>query len=111
MKKQIPLEKDIQDAVCQYLALKKHFFWRQNTAPTVQKSADGWAFRKMGKYAMKGIPDVIVLVSGGFFVGLEIKRPGKKLSEDQVEFKRRCDEIGAEYHLITSIEDLKVIGL
>lgn len=109
MKKQIPLEKDIQEVVCQYLSLKKHFFWRNNNVPIFDVTKK--TFRSMPKFAMKGVPDVIVLVDGGFFVGLEIKRPGKKLSPDQVEFKRRCDEIGAEYYLISSVDDLKVIGL
>jgi len=106
-----PLEKDIQNACCQYLELRRHFFWRQNTAPVVQKDASGWRFRAMPKYAMKGIPDIIVLTKGGYFVGIEVKRPGGKPSADQKEFAQRCQKIGAEYYIVTSVDQLKEIGL
>jgi len=65
----------------------------------------------MPKYALKGVPDVIVITDGGFVVFLEIKRPGGKLSPEQVVFRDRCKEIGAEYHIISDLDQLKEIGL
>jgi len=109
MKKKVPLEKDIQKAVCEYLTLKKHFFWRQNTTPTFDVTKK--TFRAMQKYALKGVPDVIVIVEGGYVVFLEIKRPKAKLRPEQVLFKENCEKIGAEYYVITSVDQLKDIGL
>lgn len=98
-------------AVCDYLALRKHLFWRQNTAPAVQKSEDGWKFRSMPKHSLRGVPDIIVIDKTGHFVGLEVKRAKGKLSPDQLEFQRRCKENAAEYHVVRSIDDVKEIGL
>lgn len=105
-------ETSIQHAVCEYLALKKHFFWRQNNAPAVYKGFDGeMRFRSMPKYALRGIPDVIVITDGGYAVFLEIKRKNGKQSEDQKQFQSFCSAKGAEYHIITDVSQLKEIGL
>jgi hypothetical protein len=68
-------ESDIQTSIYDYLAYRKVFFWRQNTAPTVNKSDDGWSFRRLPKYARRGVPDIIV-VQRGRFIGLEVKQAG-----------------------------------
>jgi len=99
-------ETDIQKAVCDYLALKKYFFWRQNNNPIYSQ---GRMFA-MPKYSMHGVPDII-LIKDGFFIGLEIKTSTGKQSEHQKEFQRKCKENGAEYYVIKSLEDIKEIGL
>lgn len=105
-----PLEKDIQKVICQYLFDLKHYFgWRQNTAPTVQKSAEGWQFRRMAAHTMKGTPDII-LIKDGIFIGLEVKRPGGKQSDDQKEFEKNCLKAGGKYHIVTSLEDVRALG-
>lgn len=108
-KTKIPLEKDIQLACCQYLELKRRFFWRQNTAPTFDTTRQ--VFRAMPKYALKGVPDIIVVTDGGYVVFLEIKRPGGRQSTEQKEFEARCKKLGAEYYVITDVAQLKEIGL
>lgn len=100
------LEKDIQMAVCDYLSLKKHFFWRQNTGAVWDKDH----FRAMPKYSMNGVPDIIV-IKDGFFIGLEIKQPKGKQSDNQKIFEKGCKDAGAEYYLIHSIDDVIEIGL
>lgn len=107
--KRIPLEKEIQLACCQYLELKKHFFWRQNTAPTFDVTKQ--TFRAMPKYALKGVPDIIVVTDGGYVVFIEVKRPKAKQRPDQIEFEKRCKEVGAEYYVISDVTQLKEIGL
>lgn len=72
-------ECEIQSAICGYLALRKHFFWRQNTAPVIQKAKGGWTFRRMAKYAKRG----------PYF--LEVKRPGTYQSPEQKEFQKEAD--------------------
>lgn len=109
VKKKEPLESAIQAAICDYLALKKLFFWRQNTAPTFDKTKG--VFRAMPKYAMKGVADIIVITDGGFAVFLEVKRPKGKQSEDQKLFEERCKKIGCEYYVVTSVDKVKELGL
>lgn len=103
-------ETDIQRSICDYLALRHHFFWRSNTAPTVQKSAEGWAFRKMPKYGMRGVPDIIV-IKDGFFVGLEVKAAKGRQSPEQIAFEDRVKEAGGEYYVVKSIDEVREIGL
>ena len=65
-------ETDVQSAICDYLALRKHFFFRCNNHPIYDPRHN--VFRALPKYTMKGIPDIIVIRNGGF-VGLEVKLP------------------------------------
>lgn len=103
------LEKDIQNACCEYLALKKHLFWRQNTTPVYDATKK--AFRAMPKYSLKGVADIIVITDGGFAVFLEIKVPKGRQSDDQKLFEKRVKEKGGEYYVVTNVAQLKEIGL
>ena len=104
MKINKPLEKDIQATICEWLELKRIFFWRANTSPTIQKSGDKWHFRKMGKWAKKGIPDII-LIDGGEVKFIEVKRQGAKQSPEQLEFEKECKSHGITYVLAHTLEE------
>lgn len=99
-------ETDIQNTICDYLALKKYFFWRQNSSGSFQNGH----FVRLPKYSMAGLPDIII-IHDGFFIGLEVKTGKGKQSDTQKEFEKKCKEAGAEYYVVRSIEDLKEIGL
>jgi len=101
-------ESDIQNAVCEYLTAKKHFFWRNNSIGVYDPTHKN--FRRLPKYAMAGVPDVI-LIKDSFFVGLEIKSAKGKQSESQKLFEKKCTEAGGEYYVIRSIDDVIEIGL
>lgn len=101
-----PLEKDIQYSVCDYLAKKRYFFWRQNTAGIYD--AKGGFYRRASKWALDGVPDIIVIFQGRF-IGLEVKRPTTKQEESQKNFEREVKLAGGEYYIIRSIEDLQKI--
>lgn len=104
-------EIQIQSGIIDYLLRRKHFFIRINNTPISMIRNGQRVFRKMGKGAIKGVPDILVLTNGGFAVWLEVKDKGKKQSPDQVKFQNRCNEIGCEYYVVRSIDDLKEIGL
>jgi hypothetical protein len=105
-------ESDIIRSICDYLALRKHHFWRQNTAPTVQKSTNRWQYRRMHTHALKGVPDIIVIKPpSGQFVALEVKRPEGRLSVEQKEFEAACQARGGQYHVVHSIEEVQALGL
>ena len=109
MKTKEPLERDIQSAVCEYLSMKRYFFWRNNTTPIYDSTRQ--VFRAMPKYALRGVSDIIVITNGGKAVFLEVKRPKGKQSEDQIEFERLCKKWGAKYHVVTSVDQLSELGL
>ena len=100
------LEKEIQLAICDYLAYKGYFFWRQNTIPVFDKDH----FRAMPKYSMNGVPDII-LIKDGIFWGLEVKQPKGKQSDNQRIFENRTKKAGAKYNIVTSIDDIVALGL
>lgn len=101
-------ENDIQNTICEYLKLKNHFFWRQNTSPTMQFGNGSATFRRMGKYALKGVPDIFVVHNGKVYL-IEVKRPKGKLSEHQLEFQRRCAEENVPYYVVYSVDDVMKI--
>jgi hypothetical protein len=109
VKKRIPLESEIQSVICDYLALRKHLFWRSNNIPVFDKTRG--SFRAMPKYSMPGLADITVITDGGFSIFLEVKRPKGKQSPDQIEFERLVKKKGGEYYLITDVMQLKEIGL
>lgn len=108
-----PLEKEIQLAICDYLALRRHFFWRQNTGGMYDPTKG--VMRAMPKHSMAGIPDIIV-VRGGQFIGLEVKRVNKntqvtKQNSAQILFEAGCTKAGGQYHVVRSVDDVIKIGL
>ena len=101
-------ETDIQKSICEYLARRRHFFWRNNN--TSIYDATKKVFRRMPAYSMAGTPDIIV-IKDGWFIALEIKQKGGKQSEGQKIFEQKCKEAGGEYYVVKSIEDVQEIGL
>lgn len=100
-------ESGIQRAICDYLALRKHFFWRTNNIPA---PLPGGGFRALPKYTPRGLPDIIV-IKDGFFVGLEVKKRGSYQSKEQKDFEAMVKEAGGEYYVVRSIADVQEIGL
>jgi DNA-binding CsgD family transcriptional regulator len=62
------------------------------------------------KHAMKGVPDIIIIRQAQF-VGLQVKREDGRLSPEQLEFQKRCEEAGGRYHVVRSIDDVQALGL
>lgn len=101
-------ETQVQNAICEYLTVKKHFFWRQNVMGRYNSSRD--VHYRMPKYSMVGIPDII-LIKNGLFIGLEVKTEKGKISPNQAEFEELCNKAGGEYHIVRSIDDVVALGL
>ncbi len=100
------LEKDIQRLICDYLAIKGYFFWRQNNTPIFGMSGSGERrFRSLPKYTPRGIPDIIVL-SRGKFIGIEVKRGGMKLRPEQAEFGAKLVANGGVYVVANCLEQV-----
>jgi hypothetical protein len=102
------LEKEIQLAICEYLTLKRHFFWRQNVIPPFDKKTG--FYRPMSKYSMTGIPDII-LVKNGQFWGLEVKTAKTTQSDNQREFEKKVTQAGGKYYVVRDVKDVQDIGL
>jgi hypothetical protein len=98
-------EKTTQLAVCKYLRSMGVMFWRSNNMPTYDPKLG--MYRAMGEFSVKGVPDIICIGEGGIFIGLEIKGTRGVVSADQILFKKRCERLGAQYHIIRDVEEVK----
>ena len=114
LKKQEATENEVLDSICEYLQMRRHFFFRTNNTPIFQSDGRGGGFfRRMSKWAIAGVPDIICLdkTGTGIMIGIEVKRKSGKQSEDQKLFQQKMEEHGGEYILAKSIDDLIVQGL
>lgn len=110
-------ESDIQNSICEYLETKQRCFFRVNNIPAFNRQEGGGiTMRRLPKYTPKGLPDIVV-VAGGMFYGLEVKKPdsitSKKTyqSKDQKTFQQLVEKHGGKYFVVRSIEDVQAIGL
>lgn len=102
------LEKEIQLSICDYLALKKIFFWRQNITPVYDSKNE--RFRAMPKYSLTGVSDIIALKEGiAYFI--EVKRPKGVQSGNQKIFEELVTKNGGIYKVVMSIDDIMAMGL
>lgn len=87
-------EHQIQNMILDRLAfLPKSFFWRENSGIAVSEYKGQ---KRIWRAGISGIPDIMGVYQG-VPVGIEVKRPGKKLSPEQTAFKRRYEECGGMY--------------
>lgn len=100
-------ESQIVSIICDYLAIKKYFFWRQNNIGVF----NGKEYRKMPRYSKNGVPDIIAVIDGDFW-GIEVKRPGGILSEDQKKFRDDLLRLGKSpnYYVVKSLDELIALG-
>lgn len=108
LRRKIPLESEIQSSICDYLALRKHFFYRTNNTPIFDPNHK--VFRAMPKHTPKGISDIFVLYGARPYF-LEVKRPGTYQTPEQREFQSRAEAAGAVYAVVRSIEDVQKLRL
>lgn len=106
-------ESDILRVVCEYLEANKdkhgYFFWRQNNVPVFAKSNDGkMRFRALPKFTPRGLPDIMV-IKDGLFYGIEVKRPGAGLREEQGEIMKAFQKVGAHYFVVRSLVDIQAL--
>jgi hypothetical protein len=75
--------------------------------PRGQKSATR---RNTVRHSGNGVSDIICNIEIAailFTVYIEVKRPGGKLRESQVEFSKRIKDMGGSYLVIHSVGELK----
>ena len=102
-------EGDIQREICRYLRQKGALFMRINNTPVYDPKLR--QYRAMGEYALKGVPDIIVVDAYGLFIGIEVKSSKGKLSPDQLLFKKRLEKKGGIYIVARSVKDVEDVGI
>ena len=107
-------EHQIQNMLIEYLTMKGHFVWRNNTGVAkfeytyktgIRKGMSGKRFLRAGK---KGSADIIGISKDGKFIAVEVKRKGGKTTPAQDEFLERIREKGG--YAIVAYDENDVIN-
>ena len=96
-------EKVVLRACVAYLATRGDVvWWRSNNAGVrVGDGATRYAF-----HGRKGVPDIICILRGGRFLGVECKSATGKQSPEQKAFQAEIERVGGLYLLVRSAEAL-----
>jgi hypothetical protein len=87
-------ETQIQAAICDYLLLRRNFFYRQNNMPASYIDSTGsYRFRRLPKHTPREVPDVLAIRQGQA-IFLEVKSESGRQSADQKDFERAATEAG-----------------
>ncbi len=90
----LPTEHQIQATILDRLGfLKDSFFWRQNSGMAKSEYKGKTRFWRSG---IAGIADIMGVYKGKA-IAIEVKRPKKKQSDDQIAFQQRFEECGGIY--------------
>lgn len=79
-----PTEAETQAAILEYLTMRGHFCWRNNTGMHRATYGGRERFIRFGK---KGSADILGIERGtGRFVAVEVKRRGNRPTPEQTQF-------------------------
>lgn len=98
-------EKYHQNAALQYLNLRGHFCWRNNTGGF--KNPAGHFFR----FGKKGSSDILGCSKDGKSIAIEFKAKGKKPTMEQINFLSNVNKRGGYGILAYSLDDVIKAGL
>jgi hypothetical protein len=95
-------ETDIVRSILKALALRRVLAWRANAGLLVLgKGAD----KRVVRGAPAGTPDIIGILPGGRFFGLEVKTQTGRVSPAQHAWADRARELGARYQVVRSARE------
>lgn len=98
-------EQEIQKAIMEYLTMCGHLVCRMNLGGV----RHGRHSNAMGKNPLKGFPDLFFLHAdrSGTMFCVEVKTPTGKMSEIQLEWKKRLEGYGVLVIVAASVDDVK----
>lgn len=102
MTKKKPSEAETQLAILKHLRAKGIMCWRNQPMTYNHKLG----MNISNPYVMRGTPDIIAVLPGGVFCGIECKTSRGVQSADQVLFQKRIEALGGVYILARSVDDV-----
>ena len=100
MKKMYQSEKEILKSILEYLGIMKIFVWRNNSG-ALRTESGGFV-----RFGATGAPDIVGLLPGGQFFGIEVKRHGGKQTDAQRSFEEAIKKQGGVYILVFSLDEV-----
>lgn len=100
------LERDVLAAVLQAVAIHPKVAWahRMNTGAVERENADGT--KRYIAFAFKGCSDIIGQMKDGRFLAIECKRPGGKVTADQIAFLTNVRRSNGVAFIAWSVDDV-----
>lgn len=95
-------EQDLVRQILDYLNLKGHFAWRNNTGAF--KNSKDQFFR----FGLKGSADILGISKDGKFIAVECKQPGKKPTFFQEQFLAQVNDRKGIAIVAFALEDVQV---
>lgn len=92
------------NVIIEELLYKKVMVWRSNNVPTFDVTKQ--IFRRMPKFAMKGVSDIVGVLPGGRALFIEVKKPKGYASKFQKDFLIRASRAGALAFIARSPQDV-----
>lgn len=99
-------EKVIQNQILNWLFLQPDCFAWQNDSVGIFDPQKKIFRKRKGKYFIKGVSDILGIYRGKP-LAIEVKRPGKKATTDQVEFLGNFIKHGGIAFVATSVEEVE----
>ena len=65
--------------------------------------------RQVISFGLEGSSDLVGILPGGRFLGVETKSPKGRLREQQGVFRARVEQLGGLYLLVRDLEDLRPV--
>lgn len=98
-------ENQVQKEVLRYLKAQGVFCWRNNNTAVYDQ--------RLGFYrafdGLKGVGDILGILSDGRFLSVECKSSTGKASPDQILFVKRCTLLGGLCVIVHSLDEMKAI--
>lgn len=100
------LERDVLAAALQAVAINPKVAWahRMNTGAVERENADGT--KRYIAFAFKGCSDIIGQMKDGRFLAIECKRPGGKVTADQIAFLTNVRRSNGVAFIAWSVDDV-----
>lgn len=99
-------EMEIQNSILEYLRYKGVFAWRQNNGGVYDEKRK--IYRAKSRFELKGVPDIVGVLRGGRFLGIEVKKSSKaKVSKAQLEFIKEANKNGSLCFVAWSVEQVE----
>lgn len=98
-----PRETDIVSACLELLRYRGVMAWRSNTGAM---SSEYKGKRRFVRFGRPGVSDIVGILPGGRFIGVETKRPGEKPTEEQRVFLAEVGRRGGVGVLVESVTEL-----
>ena len=104
-----PTEREIQKAILDFLRVHPKVAWAHRFNRGMMPSSYNGRESYTQFNTCRGFSDIHFLLKGGRAGYCEVKRPGRKPTEDQAEFLQRCTDAGALAFVASDCEQVQAI--